>query len=58
MAIHPVEAIFHPQSIAVVGASDNPSSWGYGFLAPLLEFGYQGKIYPINLKHPEVMGVT
>ena len=57
MAIHPVEAIFHPRSIAVVGASGNPSSWGYGFLAPLLEFGYQGKIYPVNLKHSEVLGI-
>ncbi len=57
MSTHPLEEILHPQSIAVVGASDNPSASGYNFLYHLLDYGYQGKIYPVNLRYPEILGI-
>jgi len=57
MSIHPLESIFHPQSIAVIGSSNHPDSQGHGFTAPLLEYGYTGKIYPVNPKHPEILGL-
>jgi len=50
-----MEEIFHPQSIAVVGASDNPRARGYSFIWHLLEHGFEGKIYPINPKYSEVL---
>jgi len=56
MSTHPLEEILHPRSIAVVGASDSPDGRGYGFLAPLLEFGFKGEIYPVNPKYSEVLG--
>jgi len=56
MATHPLEEILHPRSIAVVGASDG-SGRGSGFLAPLIELGYKGQIYPVNPKYTEVMGI-
>ena len=56
MATHPLEEILHPRSIAVVGASDG-SGRGSGFLAPLIELGYEGQIYPVNPKYTEVMGI-
>lgn len=46
--IKTLETTFHPQSIAVVGASSNPISFGYNFLFHLLDYGYSGKIYPVN----------
>jgi acyl-CoA synthetase (NDP forming) len=51
-----LEFIFHPRSIAVVGAS------GHGnitrmFLGPLIQFGYKGEIYPIHPKASEVLGL-
>jgi len=52
-----LEEILHPESIAVVGASNNPRAQGYGFTAPLLEYGYQGKIYPVNPKYQEILGL-
>jgi acyl-CoA synthetase (NDP forming) len=55
METHPLEEILHPRSIAVVGASD--SGRGAGFLAPLIQYGYQGKIYPVNPKYSEIMGI-
>ncbi len=55
--IHPLEEILHPQSIAVVGASTNPATQGYGYIRHLLDYGYRGKIYPVNPKHSEVLGL-
>lgn len=51
-----LEEIFHPQSIAVVGASENPSAYGYCFLSYLCEGGYQGKIYPVNPEKESILG--
>jgi len=56
MPIHPLEEILHPQSIAVVGASGS-SGRGGGFVAPLLELGFKGRIYPVNPRYSEVLGL-
>ena len=55
MSTYSMEEIFHPQSIAVVGASDSPTSRGFGFVAPLIEQGFKGKIYPVNPKYSEIL---
>jgi len=52
-----LDFIFYPVSVAVAGASNNPNSRGYDFMAHLINFNYQGKIYPISLKNPEVMEI-
>jgi acetate---CoA ligase (ADP-forming) len=39
---------FHPRSVAVVGASRNPSSIGGRILGALIASGFQGDIYPVN----------
>lgn len=49
------EAI-HPSSIAVVGASDSQGSSGQQFFSALVEYGFQGDLYPINPGRDEVMG--
>jgi acyl-CoA synthetase (NDP forming) len=48
---------FYPRSIAVAGASEQPISAGYNFLRHLIDDGYKGDIYPINLKHDTVLGI-
>jgi acyl-CoA synthetase (NDP forming) len=55
MATHPLEELLHPKSIAVVGASD--SGRGGGFVTPLQEQGFKGKIYPVNPKYTEIAGL-
>ncbi len=52
-----VEAIFHPRSIAVVGASANPDTPGYDYLISLQKFGYSGQIYPVNPRAEEILGL-
>jgi len=53
-----MEAVFHPRSVAVVGASANPDSPGHDYLRSLLDFGYRGAIYPINPRTPEILGLN
>jgi acyl-CoA synthetase (NDP forming) len=52
-----INAIFHPQSIAIVGASANPDTPGYDYVHTLQQFGYQGRIYPVNPKADEILGL-
>jgi len=56
MSTHPLEEILHPRAIAVVGASGSGGR-GSGFMAPLIELGYKGEIYPVNPKYSEIMGM-
>ncbi|MFC2008390.1 acetate--CoA ligase family protein [Chloroflexota bacterium] len=50
------EAIFNPQSIAVVGASVENKPGGVA-LRHLLLAGYKGKVFPINPTESEILGV-
>ncbi|MRR18542.1 MAG: CoA-binding protein, partial [Deltaproteobacteria bacterium] len=43
-----LDAIFSPQSIAVVGASTTPGKVGYDIFANILKGGYRGTLYPVN----------
>ena len=53
-----LEFIFHPSSIAVVGASRDPDRFiNHFYLYPLLEFGYEGKIYLIHPTASEISGL-
>ena len=53
-----LEHIFHPRSIAVVGASPNPlNAVTRLFLDPLLHFGFEGELYPIHPTASEVSGL-
>ncbi len=57
-AVAGIDHIFHPRSIAIVGASPEPYSPTHiYFFYPLMRFGYEGKIYPINPRGGEVLGL-
>ena len=49
--------MFHPNSIAVVGASNSPSSMGYSYVHHLMNHGYRGRVYPVTRRWPEVLGL-
>jgi len=51
------KALFEPSGIAIIGASDSPVKWGFRILFNTLEGNYRGKLYPINPKHGELLGV-
>ncbi len=43
-----LRAVLTPESVAIVGASDDIRKWGGSALRNLLDGGYQGTIYPVN----------
>ncbi|MCS6839528.1 MAG: acetate--CoA ligase family protein [Roseiflexus sp.] len=52
-----LEAIFAPRSIAVVGASPDPSKLGHRILKNILDAGYPGRIFPIHPSAPHVLSL-
>ena len=53
----PLHDFLAPDSIAIVGASTDPTKRGYKAMVGLIKDGYQGAIYPINPKVDMVLGV-
>ncbi len=49
--------LFEPTSIAIIGASSEEKKIGHYLLKNILTQGYKGKIFPINPKHTELMGI-
>lgn len=51
------QALIYPQSIALYGASDDPTKMGGRPVQFLQRSGYAGRIYPINPKREDVQGL-
>jgi acetate---CoA ligase (ADP-forming) len=53
-----LKPFFEPRSVAVIGASTNPSKLGYAVLKNLVDGGYseRGAVYPINPGAKEILG--
>ena len=52
-----LDAMFSPASIAVIGATERPGTVGRTILENLLRGSFQGNVYAVNPKHPEVLGL-
>ena len=52
-----MKRIFSPEGIAIIGASGDPSKLGYSTVKNIIDGGYKGKIYPINPKADEILGL-
>ena len=57
--IMPIEldVFLQPRSVAVIGATERPLSWGSFIMEGLLSFYYPGKIYPVNHHSSMVYGI-
>lgn len=53
----PLEALFRPRCVAVVGASERPGSVGRTLLWNLLQSPFGGTVYPVNPGRHSVLGV-
>lgn len=56
MTIRHLDSLFRPSSIAVIGASERPGSLGAVVMRNVLEAGFAGPVWPVNPKHPQVLG--
>lgn len=50
-----LNAIFKPESVAVIGASPSPGKLGYDVLYNLIHAGFAGQIYPVNPKADQIL---
>ncbi|CAM3660868.1 Succinyl-CoA ligase [ADP-forming] subunit alpha [Bordetella sputigena] len=58
MTIRNLQALFRPESVAVIGASEQPYTVGAHVLSNLLAAGYAGTIYAVNPKYCVVRGLA
>src|SRR5207245_6437459 len=52
-----METFFTPKSVALVGASATPGKIGNSVLDSIAKHDYKGKVYPINPKAEEILGL-
>ncbi len=52
-----LDRLFSPSSIAIIGASQDIDKGGGFVLHGLLQGGFRGKLYPVNPKQTEIMGL-
>jgi acyl-CoA synthetase (NDP forming) len=55
-----LDFLFHPKTIAIAGVSEKVKQFNAGlkYLESLMQFGFQGKLYPMNPTGGEIMGMT
>jgi len=52
-----LDFLFYPQSVAVIGASNKEGKIGNAIMKNLINFGFKGKIYPVNVKEEKILGI-
>ncbi|HET6262335.1 MAG TPA: acetate--CoA ligase family protein, partial [Chloroflexia bacterium] len=54
---HPLDAIFSPKSIAVIGATEKAGSVGRTILWNLISSPFGGTVFPVNPTRPSILGI-
>ena len=57
IAEHFLHRFFYPESVALIGASENVFRPSYHLVSNLVKLGYKGRIYPVHPKHREILGI-
>jgi acetyltransferase len=52
-----LDKIFNPQNVAIIGASDVEGSVGYAIVKNLTQMGFTGKVFFVNIRKTEILGV-
>ena len=53
----PIDVFFKPRSVAVIGATERPGSFGRTLLANLMSGDFGGTLHPVNPHHEQVLGL-
>ena len=53
----PLDAIFSPKTVAVIGATEKEGSVGRTILSNLIASPFGGTVFPVNPKRPNVLGI-
>ena len=54
---HPLNAMFAPRSVAVIGASERQGAIGRAVVWSLVSSPFGGTVYPVSDKHASVLGI-
>src|ERR1051326_2163876 len=54
---HPLDPMFFPHSVAVIGATERPGSVGRAVVWSLVSSPFGGTVYPVNSKRGNVLGL-
>ena len=52
-----LKPFFEPLGVAIIGASASPDKLSFGILKNLMSYGFKGRIYPVNPKADEILGL-
>jgi hypothetical protein len=52
-----LSSFFNAKGVALVGASASSNKLSHGILRNLMQYGYQGQIYPVNPRADEILGL-
>ena len=52
-----LDAIFRPETVAVIGATDRPGSVGRTIMWNLVSSPFGGTVFPVNSRRPSVLGI-
>ena len=52
-----LDKIFNPANVAIIGANDEEGSVGYAIVKDFTKQGYEGKVYFVSMRKPEIFGV-
>ena len=52
-----LNSLFHPRSVALIGASTEPTKLSGRPLRFFREYGYSGKLYPVNPRYRDISGL-
>ena len=52
-----LDAIFRPETVAVIGATERPGSVGRTIMWNLVSSPFGGTVFPVNSKRPNVLGI-
>jgi acetyl coenzyme A synthetase (ADP forming)-like protein len=58
MSTPDIQFLFEPRTVAVIGASHDPNKIGYKIVQNIVANGYTGKVYPVNPKGGEILGLA
>ena len=53
----PLDPIFAPRNVAVIGATEKPGSVGRTIVWNLISSPFGGTVFPVNPNHPSVLGI-
>ena len=58
MTARDFSVLLNPKSVAIIGASRSPEKIGNIVLKNIIEYGFKGKIFPVNPEADNVLGLT